>query len=175
MTTATEALKTEMAELRQRLLDSLAGVTEEQFRRRPTGMGDGENAWCISEVLAHLLATEKLWAGRIDRALREDGAAIEPTDPALNEAQARAGRLSPVPQLTHGLIASGRELEALIDRAGQEADGFERGLAHPRRGRVTVQWIIETYAIGHLREHVAQIEAAKLAIGADAPKVTEQR
>ena len=107
-----------MAASRERLLEAIRGVTEEQFKRRPA-----EGGWCIAEVLAHQLASEKLRAERVRLALRQDGIEITPSDPEAHEAQARAGRIAPVPQLIHGLLAARREIEGLLTRSRARRTG----------------------------------------------------
>ena len=117
--------------------------------------------WSIAEVLAHLLQQEKLRAERIELALRQDGAAITPSSPEAQREGARAGRVAPVPQLIHGLLASRRQIEKLLDAAEALPDGLERGVLHPVLGRQTVAWMLRDKVIEHEKEHVAQIEALK--------------
>lgn len=141
------------------MLGVLSGVSEQQFKRRPETADGGEAGWCIAEVLAHQLATDNLWVTRIRAALTGEAPEIAPSDPALHEEQARAGRHTPVPQLIHGLLATRRELERLIGAAGDE--GLQRTVRHATRGTLTVAWMIEQYGIGHELEHVAQIAALR--------------
>jgi uncharacterized damage-inducible protein DinB len=159
-----DELKTEFDEARKRLLRAVQHVSEEQFRRRPPASDADLEPWCIGEVLAHLLATERRWAGRIELALREAGTAIEPTAPDVAQEEARVGRRAPAPMLIHGLMASQRRLEALIDRTAAE-DGWQRVLVHPVRGRGDIAWMIDTYTAKHTLEHAAQIEALREWLG----------
>jgi hypothetical protein len=161
-------LKTQLQETRERLLATIAGVTEEQFKKRPPATDADPEPWCIAEVLAHLLAFERVEAERIRLALERDGAEITPRAEDWHESTARAGRLAPVPQLIHGLLASRREIEQLVQRAVGIEDGLSRAVAHPQRGRDTVRWMIEAKVIEHEAEHVLQIEAIKAAVGATA-------
>jgi len=160
------ALREELRAARSRLLDAIAGVGEEQFKRRPAAAG-GEPGWCIAEVLAHLLSREKLGTGRIALALERDGAIAEPSTPEQREQDARAGRGAPVPMLVHGLLAARRELERLLERAGAIDGGLARGVVHPHRGRESVAWLLREKIIAHEREHTAQIEAIKAALAAE--------
>ena len=161
-------LRTALVDVRQRLLEAIAGVSEEQFKKRPPALGDvASPGWCIAEVLAHLLQQERLRASRVGLALQQDGVVIIPgTDEEHYEA-ARAGRASPVPQLIHGLLASRREVERLLDRAEAE-DGLERRTMHPRLGPQSIAWILRTKVVEHEAEHIAQIEAVKAALAAAA-------
>jgi len=161
------SLRRELRAARARLLEAVAGVGEEQFKRRPAAEAGGEPGWCIAEVLAHLLSQEKLRTGRIALALERDGALAEPSPPELHEQAARAGRGAPVPMLVHGLLAARRELERLLDGAEAVEGALERGVVHPRRGREDVRWLLREKIIAHEREHTAQIEAIKAALAAE--------
>ena len=137
--TTSENLRRELASGRERLLAAIAGVSEEQFKRRPAIVGH-ERPWSIAEVLAHLLQQERLRGERIARAIADDGAMIEPSSQEEYDRGALAGRMSPVPQLIHGLLASRRELERLLDEAEpgkKELRGGGKGARdeHRRRGQ----------------------------------------
>jgi hypothetical protein len=161
-TTASDArqLQTDLRAGRERLLRVIAGVSEEQYRRRPETPATADR-WSIAEVLAHLLSQEKLRAGRIATALENDGAIIDPSPPEMHDKDARAGRSAPVPQLIHGLLASRREVEGLLERAAKAERGLDRGVVHPQRGRETIAYLIEAKIIEHEAEHTAQIERIK--------------
>jgi hypothetical protein len=160
-----EALKADLASGRERLVRSIAGVSEEQFKKRPPASdGDSGPNWCIAEVLAHLLQQERLRAERIAQALEQDGVTIVPSTDEVHYEAARAGRGSPVPQLIHGLLASRRELDRHLERAVAVPGGLERATIHPTLGRQTIAWILRQKIIAHEAEHVAQIEAIKTAL-----------
>jgi hypothetical protein len=115
-------------------------------------------------VLAHLLDFEKLYAGRIAQALRQPGSPLAPSDAAQHDAAARAGRVAPVPQLIHGLLASRRQLERLLDEAGRIEEGIGRFVVHAARGPLTIADMVRRYGIEHEAEHAAQIEALRAAM-----------
>ena len=165
MTSEVDELRRGLAEVRARLLETIAGVSEEQFKKRPSVAGEGPN-WCIAEVLAHLLQQEKLRASRIALALEQDGAPVTPGTEEEHFEAARAGRASPVPQLIHGLLASRREVERLLDMAAAIDGGLARATTHPQHGSQSVAWILRAKVIDHEAEHVAQIEAIKAALAA---------
>jgi hypothetical protein len=146
---------------------AVSGVSEQQFKRRPEPTAEDAEPWCIAELLAHILDFEQLWTGRIAQALAAPESDVTPSDEAQHEAARRAGRGAPVPQLIHGLLAAHRELDRLVDRA-EAADGLERAVLHPARGRLTVAWMLEAYGIEHLAEHTATIEEIREAVGASA-------
>jgi hypothetical protein len=157
-----EQLRLDLLAARQRLLDTISGVTEEQFKRRPDDPStDSGKGWSIAEVLAHLLASEKLRADRITLALRQDGASITPSSPESHHEGARVGRVAPVPQLIHGLLATRRQVEHLLAQAADVDNGLDRSVHHPVHGTQTVGWMLREKIIDHEHEHVEQIEALK--------------
>jgi hypothetical protein len=166
MDAESEGLRADLATVRAQLLRSIAGVTEEQFKKRPPAGDPGGPNWCIAEVLAHLLQQERLRAERIAMALEREGATIVPSTDEVHYEAARAGRGLPVPQLIHGLLASRRELERLLDRAAALDGGLDRATVHPRLGRQTISWVLKEKVIAHEAEHVAQIEAIKAGLAA---------
>jgi hypothetical protein len=159
-----EELHEALTSVRARLFETIAGVSEEQFKKRPPAVGDDGPAWCIAEVLAHLLQQERLRASRIALALQQDGVSITPGTEEEHHEAARAGRASPVPQLIHGLLASRREVERLLDGAAALEGGLARTTTHPRLGAQNVAWILREKVIAHEAEHIAQIEAIKAAL-----------
>jgi DinB superfamily len=164
-----DALRFALTAGRERLLEAIAGVSEEQFKKRPPAADESSGPnWCIAEVLAHLLQQERLRAGRVALALDQDGAAITPSPEEEHLEAARAGRGSPVPQLIHGLLASRREVERQLDRAASIDGALQRTNRHPKLGAQTVAWLLREKVIEHEAEHVAQIEAIKQALAAQA-------
>ncbi len=140
---------------RERLLAVVAGVSEEQFKRRP--MPDAEavaGEWSIAEVLAHLLASEQRTGLGVEALLAGD----EASQPGLSDeertAEARQGRAAPVPQIIHGLLAARRRLERAITESQTGAT--------PE----AVLSLLRDDVIEHEAAHTAQIEAVKAALGA---------
>jgi hypothetical protein len=150
------AIQESLAESRARLLDAIRGVTEEQFKKRPV-----EGGRCIAEVLALQLVSERLRAERIRLALEQDGAAVTLSDPEAQEQTARAGRIAPVPQLIHGLLAARRELERLLDEASALDGGLDRSIVHPRDGRQTVEYLFSKQVAAQEADFVRQIAELK--------------
>jgi hypothetical protein len=112
------------------------------------------------------LQQEKLRASRIALALQQDGVAITPSPEDEHLEAARAGRASPVPQLIHGLLASRREVDRLLEESAAIEGGLARTTAHPRLGAQSIEWILREKVIAHEAEHVAQIEAIKASLAA---------
>ncbi len=161
MSTLTQ-LSNDLESGRGGLLLAISGVTEEQFKRRPEPDPKDEQAgWSIAEILAHLLASERLWAQRIRLALKDDGCVITPSDPGEQVQQARTGRSAPVPQLIHGMVAVRREVEGLLAEAGSIEGGLERSVVHPIHGSQRTAWMFAEKIIAHEAEHLRQIEALK--------------
>ncbi len=159
-------LGNELESGRRNLLAAIAGVTEEQFKRRPETEPPGDQTgWSIAEVLAYLLASERLRAQRIQLALRDDGCVITPSDPDAHAQQARSGRSAPVPQLIHGMVAVRREVEGLLAEAGALERGLERSVVHPVHGSQSAAWMFAEKIIAHEVEHLKQIEALKTNLG----------
>lgn len=161
-------MKQRLAASRERLFRAITGVTEQQFRQRPPVTPEAPQPWCIAEVLAHLLDAERRGAKGIELALREDGAAITWWEEEERLERARIGRASPVPQLIHGLLAARRELERVYDRALTTSGGLKRSLTDSRRGRMTIESIVRERILAHEEEHIAQIEALRVAVGVKA-------
>jgi uncharacterized damage-inducible protein DinB len=141
-------LRSDMQGSRQRLFELIHGLGEEEFRYVPTN-----EQWSIATHLVHLLRIERLFAERAGRALSEDEPYIASTHAMNDEEPGNAQRLA-VPQMIHGLQASRRDLERVLD-TGDEA-GLERAIVHERIGRMTVQQIMEKMA-QHENEHADRI------------------
>jgi hypothetical protein len=161
-------LRKDLAAGRERLLAAISGVSEEQFKRRPPATETDARPWSIAEVLGHVLQEEVLRGERIARALAASGSAVASRTPEEQALGAQSGRVAPVPQLIHGLLASRRKIELLLDEAASLPDGLERYVVHPEFGHMTVASMLNEGVIAHEAEHVAQILATREAIGAAA-------
>jgi hypothetical protein len=161
---ASEQLKIRLGATRARLMQAVAGVSEQQFKRRPPASEADPEPWCIAEVLAHLLGDEQLWADRIRLALDGDGARIDPSPPEANTARIAAARQLPVPQLIHGLLAARRLLELRLAEVDTIEGGLDRHLEHSARGPISVRWMVEK-VIEHEAEHADQIESIRAHLG----------
>lgn len=158
------SIRRQLRESREQLLTSIRGVTEEQFKRRPS-----EGSRCIAELLALQLISEKLRAERIRQALEHSGSEVTLSDPEAQAQQARMGRVAPVPQLIHGLLAARRAIERLIDDAEAVEDGLQRFVLHPRQGRISVAAMLSEEVATRELAFVADIEALKALVGAASP------
>lgn len=119
-----------------------------------------EARWGPGEVLAHLAEMAQYWLGEIERVL--DG----PSEPVP------FGRIA-TDEVRIGVVGRDRSLppRELYDRIDDaltrfdrrwrglgEADLARRGL-HPTRGELTVADMPDRFIVGHLADHVTQLEA----------------
>lgn len=141
-------LRSDLQGSRARLFDLIRGLSEEQFRCTPEG-----DSWSIATHLAHLLRVERLFAERAARALREDEPYMASTRVHNDEEPGNAQRLA-VPQIIHGMQASRRDLERVLDRC--DAAALARAIVHERIGRITVEQIMVKMA-DHEREHADEV------------------
>jgi hypothetical protein len=122
-----------------------------------------EASWGPREVLAHVAEMLPFWLGEFERlaeADRQEGEGVP------------FGRLA-VDELRLGVLERDRTLplRELLDRIDA---GIARWLArlptitpgewsargaHPRHGDVPATWILDQMVVGHLEEHVEQLEA----------------
>lgn len=161
-------LRRDLTAGRERLLVAIAGVSEEQFKRRPVTEGDAPN-WSIAEILSYLLYSERLWGTGIALALTQDGVKVQAGSLEAREEDARRGRMAPVPQLVHGLLASRRQIDLLLDQAVALANGLQRYVLHPTDGRLTVEWMVREKVIAQEAAYVSRIQALRDAMGIAAP------
>jgi uncharacterized damage-inducible protein DinB len=147
-TLISEDLRTGLRASRERLFAALGGLTEEQFRFAPDAA-----SWNIAAHLGHLLRIERMFAARGALALRETEPSCPSTSVANDDDPALAQHLA-VPQMVHGLQASRRDIEGLLD-AGDHA--LDRAIIHDRIGRMTVKQIVKKM-MDHELEHAESIE-----------------
>jgi uncharacterized damage-inducible protein DinB len=162
---------------REGLLAAIAGVSEEQFKRRPPAAAEATaGAWSIAEALAHLLAAEQRRCARLEALLKGGSPSPEALTDDERTAEARLGRAVPVPQIIHGLLAARRRLERALTEASEQAPGETQRTEQGREGERTelklrpYTWaegaieLVRREIIAHEREHTAQIEAVKASL-----------
>lgn len=139
--------------LRARVLDGAPWPLSERFGTEP------EASWGPPEVLAHVSEMLAFWRGELERIL---DARVDPvpfgrvaTDPLRIGLIARDRTLPP--GLLFDRIAAGVEAWRHRLAALREEDAVRRG-AHPTLGELTAASMIERFVVGHLEEHVAQLE-----------------
>jgi hypothetical protein len=142
---------------RMAVMDAIAGMTEQEFRTR-SRVGE----WAVAEVLAHLLATERILTERARNALTKDGyVATRVTEEEPDEqARGMAKRLH-VPQILHGLLAQRRDTVRLL--APLTPESLARTFRHPRFGEQNVAGLFQHLG-DHDEEHAKQITALRAAL-----------
>jgi hypothetical protein len=153
-----------LAQAQAMLLAALEGVSETQARFRPPGRSDaaqgereGEDAWCIDEVLRHLVQAEEGVADRVEKLARGE--------PAEGSIPGRLGEHEG---------ASLLELKGLLEASHQRLLSVARGLSGQERldttarhqffGDLNCRAWLAMYAL-HLRSHARQVGDVKTAPG----------
>jgi len=142
-------LRADLQANRERLFSAMTGLTEEQFRFAPE-----PSAWTIAVHLAHLLRCERMLVERCRAALDQEEPRIASTGVTNDDDPALAQRLA-VPQVIHGLQASRRDAEHILD-SGEAA--FARAIIHERLGRTTIGAMLTKMA-AHEAEHASEVES----------------
>lgn len=138
---------------RTSLMEAIAGMDEEGFRRRTLS---GE--WCAAEALAHLLAHEQRFMWLAGEALAKDRPSVQSRGEGQQIEEAKAAQRMLVPQIVHGLLAQRRESLQLL--AGLSSEQLARSLVHSRLGEVDVGWLFQRI-VDHETEHAAQIASIR--------------
>jgi len=140
-------LRSDLQDSRERLFDLIRGLSEEQFRHA------GEDRWSIATHLAHLLRVERVYAERAGRALTEEAPIVASTRAQNDDDPGLAQHLA-VPQIIHGMQASRRDLERVLDACDDAALG--RHVVHERLGRMDIAAIMAKMA-SHELEHALAV------------------
>jgi uncharacterized damage-inducible protein DinB len=139
---------------RAALMEAIAGMDEESFRRRTLS---GE--WCAAEALAHLLAHEQRILFLIRTALTEDNPEVQSRGEQAHVDGAKAAQRMLVPQIVHGLLAQRRETLQLL--ASLSPEQLARTLQHSRLGEMSVRALLRK-VVDHETEHAAQIASIRM-------------
>jgi len=120
-----------------------------------------ESDWGPKEVLAHVAEMAPYWLGQLEAVL---AAPVGPEPPAFGRVSTDPTRIDrigrdrgrPASELLAGIDAG---LAAIVARLPEltPADRAKRGV-HPRLGEMTAEGIVERFVVGHLEEHVRQLE-----------------
>ncbi len=121
--------------------------------------GDGpESEWGPPEVLAHVAEMLGYWLAQMERVIAGSGEVVPmgrvTGDPLRAEAIERDRSLPTHELLAHIRIAIGRYVARLPELEVEEWD--RRGL-HPRLGEMTVGEMLDRFVLGHIEEHVTQL------------------
>lgn len=143
---------------------ALAGLRDSVVRREPWPLSraygaEPESDWGPKEVLAHVGEMGPYWLSQVEVVLVGSSEPVPfgrvATDPERID---RIGRDRSLPagelfdRIDAGLAAVGARLAGL-----EPAERARRGI-HSRLGEMTVGGIVERFVVGHLEEHVRQLE-----------------
>jgi hypothetical protein len=154
-------------------VESLVGRLEEVERRLaehaarplPAGLSDpdpgAEERWEAGQVWAHLAEFPAYWLAQANRVI------AGPTNPPVpfGRVKTDAGRLEAIERDRHadpqGLLERVRSSLGEVTDAVRSWDPETWRLvgAHPTRGEMTVERIVETFLVDHLEEHADQLDA----------------
>jgi DinB superfamily len=131
---------------------AVSGLTDAQLETpyRPGG-------WTLRQVLHHVPDSHMNAYCRFKFALTEDNPGIKPYDEA---AWARvADTAGTPPEVSLALLDALHQRWGVLLKSMTAAD-FERGLQHPDKGSITLDWMLQLYA-WHGRHHAAHITSTR--------------
>lgn len=133
---------------------AIDGIDAGLLNRRPPG-----DDWSIRDVVIHLSDAELVGAVRIRLAIAEESPAAP-----VYEQDAWKRRLQYLWRDPEGALALFQQTRyataEILEHCGAEA--WQRTIVHPERGPLTVTDLVGIY-VDHVRDHVAQIAAARAA------------
>lgn len=138
---------------RAALMEAIAGLDEEGFRRR-----EASDEWNAAEALAHLLAHERRMLLLARTALAEDNPSVQSRGEAQQLEEAKAAQRMPVPQIVHGLLAQRRD--TLLALAPLSAEELARTIQHSRMGEQSAGGLFRR-VVEHETEHAEQIRTLR--------------
>ena len=139
-------------------IEALVGHPEVSARLR-AAPGDAE--WNVLQVLGHLIEMIPYWLHHCRALIQAEG---EP--PAFGRTLDSPERLEGVEHGDRGNLDDlTRELREEVHAAATMIKGLtaaerEKAGIHNRRGRMTVNEVVEAFVVAHAEEHVRQIKAA---------------
>ena len=164
MTTATAtSIADKLNEQVSAIVDATRGVSDEQARKRPS---DGE--WSIAENVSHLCGEDaRAFLTTVKRFAEEDVPTIEVT-PGISFFESRAA--APIAELVSSFRtqydAIGAYLKGLDETQLKRTAHVPLFKDTPFGDHPTVEQFVTVISDFHLNGHVAQVQAAKAAIGA---------
>ncbi|MGB5050296.1 MAG: DinB family protein, partial [Caldilineaceae bacterium] len=144
-----------LADARATLLETLNGLSPEQWEQVVFGEGD---QWTVNTVVGHIIDGERGMSIQVHKILKGEETLPDGFDLTRWNAgvKKRIGDLSPE-ELLAGLKATrARTLQGLN---GLEESDWERTGRHPSLGVITIEQYYETIA-GHDRMHLQHIKTA---------------
>jgi len=148
-----------------RLADAERRLTEHAAAPLPEGLSDpdpgAEERWEAGQIWAHLAEFPAYWLGQAQRVIAQPTHAPVPfgrvkTDVGRVEAIERDRHTDPA-ALLERVRASLAEVSDAV-RSWDDETWQLRG-AHPVRGEMPIERIIETFIVDHLEEHADQLDS----------------
>ena len=147
------AVRTRLGTLAHQRLDGLTAPDPQTGER-----------WDAAQVWAHLDELIPYWIAQAEKVLA--GQAGDPvpfgrtaSNPARGDA-IEQNRQRGITALWHDVREDLNDLRAFL--AGVPDRGWQARGMHPTRGVMTVEQIVEVTLLGHIEEHVAQLEALRV-------------
>jgi len=143
---------------------ALVGLREAVEGREPWPLSQAygaepESDWGPKEVLAHVAEMVPYWLGQIEAVLAAPADAVPfgrvATDPERIDRIGR-DRTLPAGELFDRIDRGMADAAALQGRL--DADAKSRRGTHTRLGEMTIEGMVERFIVGHLEEHVRQLE-----------------
>lgn len=143
-------LVSELRSFPSRLLEAIHGITESDLRRE-----EGDGAWSILDVIAHLSDLELVSAVRWRKVLAEE----EPELPSLDQVRSTpTHRGESLEELMEAFSFERRRNIVLLERCNGEP--LQRKGKHPDYGLLSIRDMAERLR-SHQEQHLAQIERIK--------------
>jgi uncharacterized damage-inducible protein DinB len=136
----------------QRLRAAVAGLSDEQLKRRPA-----DGSWSIQQIVIHLCDSDLVASDRMKRVIAEERPLLMGYDESKFAERLQCDVQSVEDAVTLFEVnrrQTGRILRALPDEA------FDRWGVHNERGKVTLLELLTGY-IGHLEHHLRFINRKK--------------
>lgn len=139
---------------------AVAGLDRDRVHAHP-----GPGAWSVAQLVAHLVDTDLVYAGRMKRVLAEDDPVILAFD--QNAWAERLVYEGATVEEAVNLFAANRRWTAALLRGGSDAD-FARTGRHSEVGPVTLAGLLATIT-NHLDHHLRFLYAKRANLGAAVP------
>jgi hypothetical protein len=160
MTASVDALVARLEAVEARLAERAAEPPSRALTEPDAG---GDERWEAGQVWAHLAEFPAYWLAQAQRVI------AQPTNPPIpfGRVKTDSGRLEAIERDRH------TDPAALLDRVRRslgevsdavrswEPDTWQLRGAHPTRGTMTVERIVEEFIVDHLEEHADQLDALR--------------
>ncbi|CAN5218382.1 hypothetical protein BH23CHL9_BH23CHL9_07470 [soil metagenome] len=152
-------------ELLARLADAERRLAEHAASPVPSGLTDPDELtderWEAGQVWAHLAEFPAYWLAQAQRVISM------PTNPPVpfGRVKTDTGRIEAIERDRHtdpaALLERVRSSLVEVSETARSWDGVTWGLrgAHPTRGEMTVEQLIERFIVEHLEEHADQLDS----------------